>query len=158
MPLIRCPRCEEERPEPGLRQAGAAHPVRALLAIFAMLALCGAAQADFPSQEISRAEAVHEWPFSVDRGTLTCVEFGGQRVIIFAEPWRTDVPQVFGNMTPPRSVIVATNPFALLASLEDRALYLPFDSLETLILRLAPYEEQGRALCRAQKAAPDDEP
>jgi hypothetical protein len=101
----------------------------------------------FPEITIRKGEAPHEWPFSVNEGKLTCVEYGGRQTVIFTEPWRTDVPQEFGNMTPPRSVIVSVDPFALLASHEDRDLYLPFDSLETLIKRLAPFETMGRALC-----------
>ena len=96
---------------------------------------------------IHASDSAHEWPFSVETGTLTCVEMSGQKVVIFSEPWREDVPQVYGDMTLPRSVIVSTNPIALLASIEDRALYRPFDSLETLIVRLAPFEEMGRQLC-----------
>jgi hypothetical protein len=101
----------------------------------------------FPKMEISKADSEYEWPFSVDRGELTCVAMGSQKVVIFFEPWRTDVPQEFGNMTPPRSVIVSTNPLALFATLEDRALYAPFDNLEALIKRLAPFETMGLALC-----------
>jgi len=100
-----------------------------------------------PEMAIHASDSAHEWPFSVETGTLTCVEMSGQKVVIFSEPWREDVPQVYGDMTLPRSVIVSTNPIALLASIEDRALYRPFDSLETLIVRLAPFEEMGRQLC-----------
>lgn len=108
----------------------------------------------FPRIEIAKAETAHEWPFSVERGDLTCVPWGDRKVVIFSEPWRTDVPQEFGNMTPPRSVIVSTNPLALFASLEDRALYAPFDGLETLIRRLAPFETMGLALCAKGGATP----
>lgn len=107
----------------------------------------------FPEMAIGRADTQHEWPFSVDEGTLVCVEVLGQRTVLFSEPWRDDVPQEFGNMTLPRSVVVSTNPIALFASYGDRALYLPFDSLETLILRLAPFEAMGRRLCD-EAAAP----
>jgi len=106
-----------------------------------------------PELAIRSSDSAHDWPFSVETGTLTCVEVSGQKVVLFSEPWREDVPQVYGNMTLPRSVIVSTNPFALLASIEDRALYRPFDSLETLIVRLAPFEKMGRALCDGDAAA-----
>ena len=105
------------------------------------------AAASFPEIEISKAGSEHEWPFSVDHGKLICVAWGGQKVVLFMEPWREDVPQEFGNMTMPGSVIVSSNPWALLASVEDRALYLPFDTLETLIKRLAPFETMGTKLC-----------
>lgn len=129
----------------------------ALVALFAAIS-AGAwptAAFSFPEMAISRAGAKHEWPFSVDEGTLVCVAVAGQRVVLFSEPWRDDVPQEFGNMTLPRSVVVSANPIALFASYEDRALYLPFDSLETLIRRLAPFEAIGRRLC--DEAAPPQE-
>lgn len=116
----------------------------------------GLSASTFPEMEIDRATSAHEWPFSVDRGTLTCVAIQGQRVVIFAEPWREDVRQEFGNMTPPRSVIVSANPIALFASYEDRALYLPYDGLETLIRRLAPFEAMGVKLCDAEAARPQE--
>lgn len=118
-----------------------------LVAIAAILPSAVAAGSTFPEREIARGDVVHEWPFAVDAGTLACVEMGTQRTVLFSEPWRTDVPQEFGNMTLPRSVIVSANPIALFASYEDRDLYLPYDSLETLVRRLAPYETIGRALC-----------
>lgn len=118
------------------------------LALGAGLLLAGGASAfSFPEREIGRGDTPHEWPFAVERGTLTCVALQGRETVLFSEPRRGDVPQEFGNMTLPRSVIVSTNPFALLASLEDRDLYLPYDSLETLIRRLAPFETMGRGLC-----------
>lgn len=46
-----------------------------------------------------------------------------------------------------RDVAVSTNPFALFATYENRDLYLPFDTLETLIKRLAPMEAHGTTLC-----------
>lgn len=109
----------------------------------------------FPTITVSKADATHEWPFSVEAGDLTCVEIGAQRTVIFSEPWRTDVPQEFGNMTLPRSVIVSANPLAVFASYEDRALYAPFDSLETLIRRLAPFEAMGTLLCEGSHGEGD---
>lgn len=129
-------------------------PALALSALAAALPLLGAplpsvldASGSFPAVTINKADATHEWPFSVETGELACVELGARRTVIFSEPWRTDVPQEFGNMTLPRSVIVAANPLAVFASYEDRALYAPFDSLETLIRRLAPFEAMGTLLC-----------
>ena len=121
--------------------------LRALALCAGLLSAGGAAALAFPEMEIGRGDTAHEWPFSVERGKLVCVSMQGQETVLFSEPWREDVPQEPGNMTMPRGVIVSANPFALLASLEDRALYLPFDGLETLIRRLAPFETLGRKLC-----------
>ena len=101
----------------------------------------------YPEIPLARGDASHEWPFSIEQGRLTCVNYSGQRVVIFSENWRTDVPQEFGNMTLPRSVIVSANPISLFASVEHRELYAPYDTLETLIKRLAPYERMGWELC-----------
>lgn len=109
---------------------------------------------DFPEIEIKRGATPHEWPFAVDAGKLVCVQFGEQRVVLFSEPWRTDVPQEFGNMTLPRSVVVSANPIAIFASAEVRTLYAPFDSLETLIRRLGPFEAMGTLLCEREEASP----
>jgi len=111
---------------------------------------------EYPAIEIGRGDTQHEWPFSVERGNLTCVAIGSLKTVIFSEPWRTDVPQEFGNMTLPRSVIVSANPLALPASLEDRTLYASFDSLEVLIKRLAPFEAMGLALCARGGAEPQN--
>lgn len=110
----------------------------------------------FPEMAISRAGVPHEWPFAVEAGTLTCVPWGNERVVLFSEPWRTDVPQEFGNMRLPRSVIVSANPFAIFASYEDRSLYLPFDGFETLIKRLAPFEAMGTKLCETDRTVPPE--
>lgn len=96
---------------------------------------------------VSRSQWGERWPFSIDTGEMTCVEYAGSRTVFFSEVMaRPD----FSSDTPfklPRSVIVTTNPWALLATVENRELYLPFDSLETLIRRLAPFEAFGTKLC-----------
>ena len=100
--------------------------------------------------EISRYGVAHEWPFSVDRGELSCFIFGGQRIVLFTEPDTND-PDWFVKGIPydsPRSVIVSTNPLEIFASLEDADLFLPFDSdFAVLIARLAPYAAMGQELC-----------
>ncbi len=100
-----------------------------------------------PEIVIRKGETGHDWPFSIDKGELTCLEYQGQRYVFFAEILTDDEMGMFGAMTLPRSVVVSSNPLALFASFEDRALYAPWDSLETLVTRLAPYERMGRALC-----------
>lgn len=103
----------------------------------------------FPEIEIDKATVSHEWPFSVDRGDLTCVEMGSQRFVFFSEKPATDDLVDIVNR---RTVVVSTNPLTYFVSFEDRALYLPFKDLETLIKRLAPYETMGLNLCVEAKA------
>jgi len=101
----------------------------------------------FPELVVRKAESKHEWAFSIDEGTLTCIAMNGERYVFFAEILTDEEMGEFGNMKLPRSVVVTTNPLAFLATVENRELYLPYDSLETLIRRLAPFETTGRKLC-----------
>jgi len=103
----------------------------------------------FPEIEIDRASARTEWPFSVDRGDLSCIDLGSQRFVFFSEKPATDDLVGIANR---RTVVVSTNPLTYFASFEDRALYAPFKDLETLIKRLAPYEAMGTKLCLDAKA------
>jgi hypothetical protein len=105
----------------------------------------------FPEIVIRKAETEHEWAFSINEGTLTCVQVGADRFVFFAEILTPDEVGEIGDMKLPRSVVVTTNPFALLATIEDRELYAPWDSLETLVRRLAPFEAMGAKLCDGQK-------
>jgi hypothetical protein len=119
------------------------------LLLGAVMALAaGSAMAQtFPEIVIRKQDTAHEWAFSIDEGTLTCVDYGGQRHVFFAEILTDEEMGEIGDMTLPRSVVVTTNPLAFLATIDNRELYAPFDSLETLIRRLAPFETMGRALC-----------
>lgn len=101
----------------------------------------------FPETIIRKAESQHEWAFSIDEGTLTCVKLGEDEFVFFGEILSADDMGEIGNMNLPRSVVVTTNPLAFLTTVEDRELYAPYDTLETLIKRLAPFEAIGRKLC-----------
>jgi hypothetical protein len=101
----------------------------------------------FPELVIRKVESEHEWAFAIEEGTLTCIAMSGEKYVFFAEIPTAEEMGEFGNMKLPRSVVVTTNPLAFLATVENRELYLPFDTLETLIKRLAPFETMGRALC-----------
>lgn len=116
-----------------------------------MLAAMPVAASTFPEIVITRSEAQTEWPFSVDQGELSCVNYGQGAFVFFSEILPDDVDNAPGPMKLPRMVVVSANPMALFASIEDRALYAPFDTLEALIKRLAPYETMGRELCAQQK-------
>ncbi len=101
----------------------------------------------FPERVIAKGDSPHEWPFSIDEGRLSCVSFDKQRHVFFSEILTDEQMGEFGNMTQPRMVVVTANPMAFLATVEHRELYAPWDSLETLIKRLAPYERIGWELC-----------
>lgn len=101
----------------------------------------------FPEIVIRRGEVAHEWAFSIDEGELACVNHAGSRFVFFSEILTDEEMGEIGNMTLPRSVIVSVNPLDFLATVDNRELYLPFDALETLIKRLAPFYDMGRALC-----------
>lgn len=110
----------------------------------------------FSERVIRKAESKHEWAFSIDEGTLTCIGMNGERYVFFAEILTDEEMGEFGNMKLPRSVVVTTNPMAFFATIEHRELYSPYDSLETLVRRLAPFETMGRRLCD-QPAEPKQE-
>lgn len=97
-------------------------------------------------QKISRASNEGEWPFSVASGTLACVWSGGSRVVSFVEdnPGDGDDPEP----QRPRHVIVSVNPFELtFFNMANRDLFLPADTVETLIKRVAPFVALGERLC-----------
>jgi hypothetical protein len=124
----------------------------AVLAVTTPFLLAGAAPgAMFPEIVIRKAGTEHEWAFSIDEGTLTCVQIGAQRNVFFGEILTPEEMGEIGNMTLPRSVVVTTNPVVLLVTIEDKELYAPWDSLETLVKRLAPFEAMGMKLCDGQK-------
>ena len=110
----------------------------------------------FPEIVIRKAETEYEWAFSIDEGTLTCVQLGAGRFVFFGEILTDEEMGEIGNMTLPRSVVVSVNPLDFLATIENRELYAPFDSLETLIKRLAPFHDMGRALCDQPPEAQKD--
>jgi len=102
-----------------------------------------------PEVEIARATVEHEWPFTVERGDLACLEISNQRFVFFSEKPKSEE---LADIVERRTVIVSTNPLSLFVSYEDRALYAPFKDMETLIKRLAPYEAMGTKLCDDAKA------
>ncbi len=115
--------------------------------LLAGAAFAAAAAPIFPEIVVARGETPHEWPFSIDEGTLACVRIGATRAVFFSEILTPEEMGEFGNMTLPRTVVVSSNPLALFVSFEDRALYAPFDTLETLVGRLLPFEKMGLELC-----------
>lgn len=134
----------------------------AMLALVAPLAFAGdelgrmvrPVSSLYPEVVIRKGETEHEWPFAVDAGELGCVQLGEQRSVFFSEILTPEEQGTFGNMKLPRMVVVTANPMAFLVTVEDRELYAPFDSLETLIKRLAPFETMGLALCDKAKDTP----
>lgn len=97
-------------------------------------------------QAISRTGNEDEWPFSVASGILACVWSGGRRVVSFIE--QPEAPDDEHEPAPGRHVIVSANPFELtFLNISSRDLFLPADTVEALIKRVAPFEALGRRLC-----------
>jgi hypothetical protein len=97
-------------------------------------------------QTISRSDNEAEWPFSVASGLLACVWSGGRRVVSFIE--QPEDPDDEHDAAPGRHVIVSANPFELtFLNISSRDLFLPADTVETLVKRVAPFEALGRRLC-----------
>lgn len=101
---------------------------------------------DVRLQSIEREARETEWPFSVERGTLACGWAAGQKIALFIEAAEED--RFDGRMEHPRRLILSVNPFDLaVQNLGFRDLFAPFDSLEQLIRRVAPYVTTARRLC-----------
>lgn len=97
-------------------------------------------------QTISRSDNETEWPFSVASGMLACVWSGGRKVVSFIET--PDDPDDEHDAPSGRHVIVSANPFELtFLNISSRELFLPADTVETLIKRVAPFEALGQRLC-----------
>ena len=98
---------------------------------------------DFRIQAISRTGNEEEWPFGVGEGFLLCAYVLGDRVVYFATR-----PEGNDDGIMPRVIVISTNPFDLLmSSLMARDLIASYESIEQLIVRMAPFETLGRRLC-----------
>ncbi len=94
----------------------------------------------FRLQKIER-KGEREWPFAATSGHLMCVWVFGQKVVYFAETPADEHDE-------PRVLVVSTNPFDLMVvNAGNSAMFTPYDGLEQLIVRLAPFESLGRRLC-----------
>lgn len=97
-------------------------------------------------QPIARAGNEAGWPFSVDKGMLTCVWGGGQKVVMFFEdrPKGLDEDEDFK----PRGVIVTTDPMQLtLGNMANRALFRDSADVEERLRLVAPFVSMGQKLC-----------
>ncbi len=97
-------------------------------------------------QRISRSGNEADWPFSIETGTLACMWSAGKRVVTFLE--EVEAPDDEHEAPPGRYVVVSVNPFDLVfLNIAYRDLYLPADTVETLIKRVAPFAALGERLC-----------
>lgn len=101
---------------------------------------------DIRLQKISRSGNEVEWPFSIDTGTIACVWSAGKKVVTFLE--EVEAPDDEHEAPPGRYVIVSVNPFDLVfLNIANRDLFVPADTVETLIKRVAPFAALGERLC-----------
>ncbi len=97
---------------------------------------------DFRVQSIARTDREQDWPFSVDRGFLLCAWVMGERVVYFSTEPDEDEDES------PRLIVVSSNPFdIMLASMMGRDLIAPYDDMEQLVARFAPFQRIGQRLC-----------
>lgn len=97
---------------------------------------------DFRWQAIERAENERDWPFTVDKGWLSCVYVLGERTAYFIEDFDAD------DGTDPRAVVISTDAFDLsLGNLGRTEIFDRTVGLETLIRRIAPLVQAGKRLC-----------
>jgi hypothetical protein len=103
---------------------------------------------DIRLQSIEREAKETGWPFTVERGTLACGWAGGQKIALFIEAAADDEDAIDGAPARPRRLVLTVNPFDLaVQNIGFRDLFTPFDSLEELVVRVAPYVTTARRLC-----------
>jgi hypothetical protein len=95
-------------------------------------------------QPIAKADNETGWPFSVDKGHLTCVWSGGTPVVMFF----AGVGEAEGFEGDPRGVLLSTNPLELtIGNIATRDLFAPAAGIEDRLLAVAPFLDMGRKLC-----------
>lgn len=100
---------------------------------------------DFRKQTVARTDRERDWPFSVDSGYLLCAWVMGERAVYFLEALPDDEAD---DDVEPRAVAVSADPLAIvIGSIGNRDLLAPFETIEQLVLRMAPFERIGRRLC-----------
>jgi hypothetical protein len=96
-------------------------------------------------QPIERAGNETDWPFSVDKGHLTCVWSGGAPVVMF---FAFDAEAFDAEGGEPRGVLLSANPLELtLGNIATRDLFAPAATVEERLLAVAPFVDMGRKLC-----------
>jgi hypothetical protein len=103
---------------------------------------------DVRVQTIEREAKEADWPFSVERGLLACGWAAGQKFTLFVEEATEGEEAIDVGTERPRRLVLSVNPFDLaMQNIGYRDLFAPFDSLEQLIHRVAPYVTIARRLC-----------
>lgn len=118
------------------------------LAVAAPLVLAGErsyfhlpSEGDFRMQPIERADNEREWPFTVDKGYLSCVYVTGKPTVYFT--FREDADDGAAG-----TVVVSTDPLQLaFVNIGRQGLFAPTSGLAELIQKVAPFESLGRRLC-----------
>ncbi|MBL8581860.1 MAG: hypothetical protein JNL61_06500 [Rhizobiaceae bacterium] len=94
-------------------------------------------------QPIGRTGNEEGWPFSVDRGYLTCVWSAGERVVVFFEAHGETEQTV-----EPRGVLLSIDPLQLtVGNIANRDLFVPAADVAERIRQVAPFRALGERLC-----------
>ena len=93
---------------------------------------------DFRFQKIQRAAGEAEWPFVATGGMLGCTKVFGNRTVYFI-PDETDMSRAFN---------LDMNVFAMsIVNLGMNDILAPYDNVEQLVHRIAPFVTMGQRLC-----------
>jgi hypothetical protein len=93
---------------------------------------------DFRFQKIHRAAGEVEWPFLAKGGMLGCTKVLGNRAVYFI-PDETDMNRAFN---------LDMNVFAMsIVNLGMNDILAPYDTVEQLVHRIAPFVTMGQRLC-----------
>jgi hypothetical protein len=96
-------------------------------------------------QSIAKADNETGWPFSVDKGHLSCVWSGGTPVVMFFAAMDESED---AEAAEPRGVLLSANPLELtIGNIATRDLFAPAANVEERLLAVAPFIDMGRKLC-----------
>lgn len=97
----------------------------------------------FRLQTIRRMANESEWPFVAAGGMLACIRMGMEPTVYF-------IPETAeGQDGHDRAFLISEDVIMMaMVNLGMTDVLLPYQSLEQLIVRISPYIETGRKLCR----------
>lgn len=101
---------------------------------------------DFRMQAIARTDREEGWPFSVPSGYLFCAWLMAEKVVYFVE--EPDDPEDYESWEEARMVHLSRDPVSLaFVNIGNSDLFAPFDGIEQLLVRVAPFVRLGERLC-----------
>lgn len=97
----------------------------------------------FRFQKIQKMAGEKEWPFTASKGTMVCIMMGVQPTVYFIPD------EEEGGEDLSRAFLISENVMMMsMVNMGMTGILLPYDNFEQLIMRISPYVETGRKLCK----------